>query len=328
MTRPTRYAIPLEPLTATPTDAGDIKAKFTFDSLKPLTDLMTQALEAVSVEGNKLPLEGPMYVEGIYSMVVLNHYQRTKAAIARALKCRVRDLAESVLEDGTVILTIKDDRNLLEHICRERYVQVCSNRAEREIQNTRAEISASQRRLAELYPTILQYERNLVKLQRRLEYLLQSDLDFKEQLRTEFDKIVALPWVESIKISDRTISVTTTEVRIPGETVEVPIGKFRIEVHPELGVYFYNISPEMRADGYFGAHHPHVYPDGRPCLGDFGRPITEALASLHLDVALQLAWQFLSQYNPQSPVQLLTPWILKAGLPAGVEEEFCEDEDE
>ena len=328
MTRPTRYAIPLNTLTATPTDAGDIKAKFTFDSLEPVADLLTQALGSVSVEGNRLPLEGPRYVEGVPSLIVLNHYQRTKAAIARALKCRVRDLAEEVLEDGTVILTIKDNRNILKHICRERYVQVCSSRAALEIQNTRAEINASQSRLAELYPTILQYERNLVKLQRRLEYLLKSDLDFKEQLRTEFDKIVALPWVESIKISNRTISVTTTEVRIPGETVEVPIGRFRIEVHPELGVYFYNISPGMRSEGDYGAHHPHVYHDGKPCLGDFGRPITEALASLHLDVALQFAWQFLNQYNYKSPVQLLTPWILKAGLPAEVEEEFCEDEDE
>jgi len=345
MTRPTRYAIPLNTLTAAPTDAGDIKAKFTFDSLEPVADLLTQALGSVSVEGNRLPLEGPRYVEGVPSLIVLNHYQRTKAAIARALKCRVRDLAESVLEDGTVILTIKDNRNILKHICRERYVQVCSSRAALEIQNAQAELSAVQGRLAELYPTILQYERNLVKLQRRLEYLLQSDLDFKEQLRTEFDKIVALPWVESIKVSNRTISVTTTEVRIPGETadlcqsagwvvsvvgnkVEVPIGRFRIEVHPEHGIYFYNISPGMRADGDYGAHHPHVYHDGKPCLGDFGRPITEALASLHLDVVLQLAWQFLNQYNYKSPVQYITPWILKAGLPAEVEEEFCEDEDE
>ena len=327
MTRPTHYAIPLETLTATPTDAGDIKAKFTFDSFEPVAELLTQALEAVSVEGNKLPLEGLRYVEGVPSLIVLNHYRRTKAAIARALKCRVRDLAESVLEDGTVVLTLKDNQNILRHVCREHYIQVCSNRTALEIKNAQAEISAGQSRLAELYLSVLQYERDMIKLQRRLDYLLQSSFDFKEQLRTEFDKIVALPWVESIKISDRTISVTTTEVRIPGETVEVPIGKFRIEVRPELGIYFHNISPGMRADGDFGAHHPHVYSDGRPCLGSFVRPITEALASLHLDVALQLAWQFLNQYNSESPVHYITPWILKAGLPDIVEEEFTARED-
>lgn len=323
--RPTRYVIPLNTLTATatPTDA----AKFTFDSLESVAELLIQALEAVSVEGNKLPLEGPRYIAGVPSLIVLNHYQRTKAAIARALKCRVRDLAEEVLEDGTVVLTLKDNRNILRHICRERYVQICSSRTELEIKNAQAEISAGQSRLAELYLSILQYERDMVKLQRRLDYLLQSDIDFKEQLRKEFDKIVALPWVESIKISDRTISVTTTEVRILGETVEVPIGKFRIQVRPDLGIYFYNISPGMRAQGDYGAHHPHVYSDGKPCLGDFGRPITEALASLHLDVALQLAWQFLSQYNPQSPVQYITPWIFRAGLPAEVEDEFLQEDE-
>ena len=88
MTRPTRYAIPLKTLTVSP------EAKFTFDSLEPVADLLTQALGSVSVEGNRLPLEGPRYVEGVPSLIVLNHYQRTKAAIARALKCRVRDLAE------------------------------------------------------------------------------------------------------------------------------------------------------------------------------------------------------------------------------------------
>ena len=327
MTRPTHYAIPLETLTATPTDAGDIKAKFTFDSFEPVAELLTQALEAVSVEGNKLPLEGLRYVEGVPSLIVLNHYRRTKAAIARALKCRVRDLAESVLEDGTVVLTLKDNQNILRHVCRERYVQVCSNRTALEIKNAQAEISAGQSRLAELYLSVLQYERDMIKLQRRLDYLLQSSFDFKEQLRKEFDKIVELPWVESIKVS-RIVSVTTTEVRIPGETVEVPIGKFRIEVRPEMGVYFYNISPGMRANEDLGAHHPHVYSDGRPCLGDFGRPIASALASLHLDVALQLAWQFLNQYNSESPVQYITPWILKAGLPAEVEWEFMAREEE
>ena len=43
MTRPTHYAIPLDTLTATPTDAGDIKAKFTFDSFEPVAELLTQA---------------------------------------------------------------------------------------------------------------------------------------------------------------------------------------------------------------------------------------------------------------------------------------------
>lgn len=323
MTRPTRYAIPLETLTVTPPDA-----KFIPDELGPLTELLTQALRAVSVEGNKLPLEGPTHVEGIFSLIVLNHYRRTKAAIARALKCRVRDLAEDVLEDGTVILTLKDNRNLLRHICRERYVQMCSNRAELEIQNAQAGINAGQSRLAELYLSILQYERDLVELRRRLDCLLQNNFDLKERLRTEFDKIVALPWVEGVRVSSRVVSVTTTEVRIPGETVEVPIGKFRIEIHPERGIYFHNISPGMRAEGYSGAHHPHVYSNGQPCLGDFGRPIAEALALLHLDVALQLAWQFLNQYNPESPVQFITPWILEAGLPAIVEEEFMAREEE
>lgn len=322
MTQPTRYAIPLSPLATTPPDA-----KFIPSELEPITELLTQALGAVSVEGNKLPLDGPRHINGRFSLIVLNHYQRTKAAIARALQCRVRDLAEEVLEDGTVILTLKDNQNLLRHICRERYVQVCSNRAALEIHNARTRISAGQSRVAELYLSILQHERDLVEFQRRLDYLLQSDFNLKGQLRTEFDKIAALPWVEGVRVSSRVVSVVTTEVSIPGETVEVPIGKFRIEIHPERGIYFHNISPDMRAAGDAGAHHPHVYPNSQPCLGDFGRPIAEALALLHLDVALQLAWQFLNQYNSESPVQYITPWILKAGLPAEVEGEFTAEED-
>ena len=113
MTRPTRYAIPLETLRATPPDA-----KFIYNSLEPVAELLTQALRSVSVEGNKLPLEGPSYVEGVPSMRVLNHYRRTKAAIARALKCRVRDLAESVLVDGTIVLPLKDNQNIPRYICR------------------------------------------------------------------------------------------------------------------------------------------------------------------------------------------------------------------
>jgi len=41
MTRPTRYAIPLNTLTATPTDA---EAKFTFGSLESVAELLIQAL--------------------------------------------------------------------------------------------------------------------------------------------------------------------------------------------------------------------------------------------------------------------------------------------
>lgn len=78
----------------------------------------------------------------------------------------------------------------------------------------------------------------------------------------------------------------------------------------ELEFDFYNISflnPKEKVIDNVTYQHPHIK-DNYACFGKFNTYIYKSISDGHLDVAVELIWEFLNTYNELSPFLKLSYW--------------------
>ena len=74
--------------------------------------------------------------------------------------------------------------------------------------------------------------------------------------------------------------------------------------------------------------HPHVGTDGRPCLGNIAADIPKMLGSMRIAEALQVLYEFLGEYNPDSPYERISRFDPTGQYYDEEDENPCENCDE
>lgn len=122
----------------------------------------------------------------------------------------------------------------------------------------------------------------------------------------EFDKLAAMEKVFDVEIIGNTLKVfTDTLLCEHPETHRFhELGKFeiRIPMNGKTDIRMYNLTRKIKADHYNDGwtetmHAPHIYPDGKPCLGNMTSAFPELLARYEFSIVAMLAIQFIEAVN-------------------------------
>ena len=163
--------------------------------------------------------------------------------------------------------------------------------------------------ITKLSADIDQFQSNLVlKLRERSAKMLLVETPEAENLDKRANKMIrdlyALNHVVNVQIQDRGLHVHTDEIFCEDSRTnrKHEIGTFRIEIDSgnNRNVKIFNTKRQIRAYDR-GMNAPHVFPDGRPCLGDLVQSLPEAQAKHDYSTIALLCILFLEHCNVNDP---------------------------
>ena len=188
---------------------------------------------------------------------------------------------------------------------RDAYVQACSRRmstayegAEQSVARLEDNVQVGRRYLAECYPRLIAAQLKLANLEKP-----PGELDAlqREAFAAEYDKLLQVPLIESVKVSGEHIIAHTDmiDIHTPGGTFR--IGKFSISINIQTGhVTLTNKTGciQCGTDGYKW-HHPHVGSVWRSgiCWGNCGSAIIELCAKHEYAVAVTIIVEWLQNFK-------------------------------
>jgi hypothetical protein len=144
-------------------------------------------------------------------------------------------------------------------------------------------------------------ERRLSVAHRRLTELADYQ-DRPETLARDFDRIVALPGVEDVRVSDSLLQVFTELIVIEYGFRRYRLGRYRLDLYFDGRLFIQNLT-----DRYDTYDHPHVE-SGRPCLGNIQDWVQRLLAQREFAAATELLLQYLRTVNPSDWRKAITFW--------------------
>lgn len=120
-----------------------------------------------------------------------------------------------------------------------------------------------------------------------------------EILLRKIDKIYLYKHVERLSIHTDIFNIYTDNIVVYTEAGKRDIGKFKISVNLIDGkVHFYNLT--RRVNGYGrGMNAPHVYADGRPCLGNIAEALTKAIAEFEIEAIVNICIAYITSVNTE-----------------------------
>ena len=184
------------------------------------------------------------------------------------------------------------------------YVALCVKRIE--IEGREAED-----KIARLSGQIKDYQTSLVSSIREIEHFRQRKNELekigstdKSKFTKEFHRLLDIAHVKKVFVRSNRLAVKTDMIKCTdprpdddGNTKEHLIGEFVITIIPDSGeVRFYNQS--WTVVGYEEhMNAPHVFHDGRPCMGSIERTLPNLVARYDFTSAFTVAINFLESVN-------------------------------
>lgn len=177
---------------------------------------------------------------------------------------------------------------------RTQYVQMCASRLTRTLEATRANITNLERSVEQTQQTLIIQIRDLADNRQRLSQLQSANPQNTERYGGEFDKLFELPKILDVRITRDKISVFTDTLYCvdPRSNRTHEIGKFRIDIMPNSGVLWHNLTRKV---GGFMA--PHVDEAGRACLGTLANTLPDLIARYEFATVATLAISFIESVN-------------------------------
>jgi len=181
------------------------------------------------------------------------------------------------------------------------FVSVC-------IQHSSSDVSNLNNNMRMLETRLEQYQRDLVRTLRDIESnrkrLSLIDVEKKELVdffADEFDRVMNIGRITKITAAGSTIQVFTDMIycKNPDTGKIHEIGKFRIDVHSDGGsggVRMFNLTRTVRGMRA-GMHGPHVFEDGRPCLGTISEVVPELVGKNEIAAVVSVCIQYLESVN-------------------------------
>jgi len=153
------------------------------------------------------------------------------------------------------------------------------------------------------------FQSNLVlKIRERAAKMLMVETPEAENLDKRANKMIrnlySLSHVINVEIKSKALHIHTDKIYVedPRTKRTHELGCFRIEVDSgnNRNVKIYNSTRQIRAYER-GMQAPHVFPDGRPCLGDLIQSLPEAQAKHDYSTIALLCILFLEHVNVADP---------------------------
>lgn len=182
---------------------------------------------------------------------------------------------------------------------RQKYVDICSSRLTDTVYNLRAGVESSQKTITDLQKKLTQEIRTLQENETRLMALEADNSSALERFGQEFDKLISLPKVREIEISNNKLEVYTDMLYCvdPRSSKNHKIGEFRIVISTdgsEGGIRWFNLTQII-----YERSAPHIYRNGKACLGNIQEIIPELIAGHEYASAVMLAIQFVESVNTE-----------------------------
>ena len=158
----------------------------------------------------------------------------------------------------------------------------------------------------------------LIKRQNLVESVITSKKSLnKDILEIELERLQESPKIEAVLINDRQINVFTKTLYCtdPRTNKVHDIGKFRISVElRNNAINWFNLTRRVATGGVSIMQAPHVFSEGRACLGTAEKPLSTLLKGREYITAILLAIQFVESVNvSDSAGNHISEWPVKTG---------------
>lgn len=268
--------------------------------------------DAVHPSGEGIPIIDPSgttvaeLVGGtLYVLFDLPHYQNANADT----------LMRAIMEQALSLLKSSEERDrLLREMAgrerersRELYIQECSCRIEDSVRTAEWEISHAEEQIAEATHEIVVATRKMESSRHRLRWLQNFEEEHKERFGREFDRLLKIPGVTRVRVTEGKVSVFTDEIVVEYEGERYHLGRYRIDIFTsgeKDGVRVFNLSGNTPD----GKQHPHVYEDGNCCLGNAHEGIAKLIGTYEYSVVAQMMLEFLRNSDPDGGYISVTEW--------------------
>jgi hypothetical protein len=292
------WSTPLDPATGivTPTTIYGIKADCTqgitySGTGLPIIDEKTGYVVAELVAGNNLY---------IHHDLVHVHSDRELDILAVILRDTVKLLGLST-EDRDKI--ISDYGKMVSSRSRSTFIDICSKgyknavgRKKDHMVDLKSKIERSQRDIANMMR-----DYDVIKLM--VDTIGNSGEGIlAEKFSEEYDKVMAMENVVSIGLKDGYLEISTKTIYCtdPATGNVYELGNYKICIGLTEGadlVRMYNLTRKPKAYSDNQMNGPHVYSDGRPCLGNIGEVVPGLAGTYEIAALVGVAIQFLETVN-------------------------------
>lgn len=199
---------------------------------------------------------------------------------------------------------------------RQAWIKECSRRLEKTASGTREAITKAEQAIEAHQRQLVEQIRLLDGQRRKLEQVEATRPELERRYEQEFDKLLQVPHVVRVTAESGKISVFTDRIFVDHGGRRYDIGDFRVEVYTDGSngcVRMYNLT--RRVDAYqSGMQAPHVFPDGKPCLGNLKEAIPAYLGEYEYSIVVMLCIQYLQSVNTQDAAgKYITCWPLVEG---------------
>lgn len=184
---------------------------------------------------------------------------------------------------------------------RQAYVNECSSRLQKSLEELGNKISNGNSKVQELQQNIVNAIRSVKESERQLEHLASYRGKTHELYGQEFDKLLTVKGVRDVNIGSGIITVFTDILNCvdPRSGKQHEIGAFRIEIYADgsdNGVRWYNLTRQVEGHKK-DMHAPHIFSDGKACLGSTQEIFPELIANYEFAAVAMLAIQFVESVN-------------------------------
>ena len=155
----------------------------------------------------------------------------------------------------------------------------------------------------ELYKAMADMEDSLqtyLAMSRNVERLTATNIEYvPKSLKSEIDKIKAMPGIRSVTLIGTDIQVLTQPIVTTYEGVSYFMGEYELLIGFQSSPVMNNLSFHIN-----GFQHPHISSD-RVCYGSYNTVMPELLRKRELAEIVRFCQAFLQQYSKSSPFKTI-----------------------
>lgn len=184
-------------------------------------------------------------------------------------------------------------------VMKKHYVDICLERFSNQVKEMEGEVESGKDEIQELQNDLIEKIRETQDLEKRLSHLKGEKKEIKKELEVEFEKLLEVPKVLNVLTNaDGLVEVFTDTLycKDPRTNNVHEIGKFKISISQSGGLRWENLT--RRVDAYKDRQMaPHIWSDGKACLGNMDSVFPELLANYEYSILAQMAIQFVESVN-------------------------------
>jgi len=203
-------------------------------------------------------------------------------------------------------------------VSKEMFVKACSSTLNYNVAEAKRDVRQATDEISQTNQRIIQLIRNRDVYRARADSLEEKARSTAALYEIEYTKTVELSMVKYIVVEHKNICVYTKMINCqnPKNGKMYELGEYRIEFSldgSDTIVRMYNVTRAV--DAYErGMQAPHVFSDGRPCLGNMDEVLPELIGAYEISAATTVTIDFLSTVNDSDGAgRFVVKWPLVIG---------------